>query len=315
MDPVTHTLAGLAAASFSGQAFSLTNPVYLGAALGSLAPDLDILYQLKGEVVYLKNHRGMSHSLPGLIGFSGLIAFVLHLFFPTTSFSFIWWWTFLGAVSHSLLDLLNSHGLRLFWPLSNKLIALNLLNITDPIFLFILTGITFGSFISPELVRVSVMALIAYLLLRFVLTGIIHGYLRRKFHGEKIKKIVVMPALLSIWKWYFLVETETTCYTGEMGVFSWALTIYAKLEKHRENRIIKAAMESTIGRIFREFTPHFYVIYQQLGNNHVVRFLDLRYYLKKEFLHSATVVFNQHCELREQFFHPFSRSRKIKVTG
>ena len=60
MDPLTHALAGVLTASFSGEPMSITNPILLGALLGSMAPDLDIVYQTKGDVAYLKNHRGFN---------------------------------------------------------------------------------------------------------------------------------------------------------------------------------------------------------------------------------------------------------------
>src|SRR6056297_2806369 len=104
MDPITHALAGSVVASFSGNSLSLTDPLYLGAILGSVVPDLDIVYQLKGDVSYLKNHRGFSHSIPGLILLSTLISGILFFLFPNIVFSKLLFWTFAGACSHTLLD-------------------------------------------------------------------------------------------------------------------------------------------------------------------------------------------------------------------
>ncbi len=46
MDPLTHGVIGLAISSFSGQAVSLDNPVSIGAALGAMSPDIDVISRL-----------------------------------------------------------------------------------------------------------------------------------------------------------------------------------------------------------------------------------------------------------------------------
>ena len=70
MDTSTHVLMGLGLASLaqvdpivSGNE-ALTQAVLIGTVIGSNAPDFDILYHLKGNNSYLKNHRSHSHSLP-----------------------------------------------------------------------------------------------------------------------------------------------------------------------------------------------------------------------------------------------------------
>jgi len=138
MDPLTHALAGALTASFSGNSMSVTDPIFLGAVLGSIAPDLDIIYQTKGDMAYLKNHRGISHSLIGFAAVSAGIAGFLSLIFPETAYLTIFLWTFLGTLTHGFLDFLNSYGAKLFWPISNKKQNLGILTIFDPVLIFIM---------------------------------------------------------------------------------------------------------------------------------------------------------------------------------
>ena len=82
MDPVTHGLVGAAVAVLSGAEVSFTNPFLIATTLGAVSPDLDIVYQSRGHYTYLKNHRGLSHSIPGLAFFASLIGITLSFVFP-----------------------------------------------------------------------------------------------------------------------------------------------------------------------------------------------------------------------------------------
>lgn len=64
MDPITHGVVGLAIAAFTGETVSIASPYAMGSLLGAVIPDADIIMQVKGDYSYLKNHRGMSHSIP-----------------------------------------------------------------------------------------------------------------------------------------------------------------------------------------------------------------------------------------------------------
>ncbi|MCL4439674.1 MAG: metal-dependent hydrolase, partial [Firmicutes bacterium] len=79
MDPLTHALVGMGVAALTGEKLSLASPLHLGAVLGALAPDLDIVLQLCGDIPYLTHHRGSSHSIPGVLFSSTVIAFALWL--------------------------------------------------------------------------------------------------------------------------------------------------------------------------------------------------------------------------------------------
>ncbi|GAB4266738.1 metal-dependent hydrolase [Thermincola ferriacetica] len=123
MDPVTHFLVGTVIAGVSGEKLSISDPLYLSTVLGSLMPDMDIVYQLRGHIAYLKNHRGMSHSVPGLICNAGLIALAVYLL-SGYRFVALFAWALLGGLSHVFLDVLNSYGAQVLWPLSKKSILL-----------------------------------------------------------------------------------------------------------------------------------------------------------------------------------------------
>ena len=73
MDTGTHfvmgiALGGLAAIDPVISDSSVTaQAVMLGTILGSQAPDIDTVLKLKNNAVYIRNHRGITHSLPAVL--------------------------------------------------------------------------------------------------------------------------------------------------------------------------------------------------------------------------------------------------------
>ncbi len=313
MDPVTHALIGLGLAGFSGETLTISNPLYLGACLGAMAPDLDIICQLKGDVTYLKHHRGFTHSIPGMLALGLGIAVVLFLFNPVYSLGQVFLWTFLGTLSHGVMDILNSYGSKLFWPFSNKRWTLNLVNAVDPVILLVLTAMVFAQKLGfSSAAGLGLMLL--YLCVRYLIALRLNKLLRVKFNPAA--KITVMPSLLKFWCWDCLIENDQQVMFIEVNSFTSVLNVKQELSKEQKgNSLVKKALESKLGKMFREFTPHFHVIINPWQQGYLVKFLDLRYCLKQEFLHSATIFFNHRQEIAEQIFHPYHKNRKIRISG
>ena len=79
MDTGTHLVFGLGLAGLAmTDPVVASNPPLFGAVLagtiiGSQAPDLDGLLRLKSNALYIRNHRGISHSLPAVLIWTVLI--------------------------------------------------------------------------------------------------------------------------------------------------------------------------------------------------------------------------------------------------
>lgn len=311
MDPVTHFLVGTGIAELSGEKLSLANPVYLATIIGSVAPDMDVVYQLRGHISYLKNHRGFSHSIPGLLIGAAAIAVSLYLFFPSQSIGSLFLWALIGGISHTVMDVLNSYGAQIFWPVSRKKFSLNLLVLFDPVIvlLFIAAVVWPGE---PKRVAIAIMGfVILYIALRMYMRYSVYFYLKDLYKKQDILKIIVMPAMVSLWKWSFLIETKSKYIVGEACWFSFETGIKRVLEKVPHNQIVNAALHSRIGRLFRNFTPYYHIQYYQDGENHIVCFADLRYFVRNDFLHNATIVMSKECEIAEEVFQPYSKNHKL----
>jgi inner membrane protein len=162
MDPLTHTLTGLALSRAGLKRLSVyATPLLL---LAANAPDIDILTAPGGSVSYLHYHRHITHAfltmplmalLPVLVVrlFAGVstqtakrgLARISQLlrnsaFAPEsaphcTRRPFDWKWAYLvslaGVASHPLLDWMNAYGIRLFLPFSSHWYSLDISSLTD----------------------------------------------------------------------------------------------------------------------------------------------------------------------------------------
>ena len=130
MDPLTHTLTGLALSRAGLNRLSVhATPVLM---LAANAPDCDIVTAPWGAVSYLHYHRHITHGLV-MIPLMALRAVLVVRPFARKQFD--WKITYLvalvGAASHPLLDWMNAYGIRLLLPFSGKWYALSLFSLTD----------------------------------------------------------------------------------------------------------------------------------------------------------------------------------------
>lgn len=315
MDPVTHALIGTNIAGLSGKSMSLTNAFFLGPTLASLAPDLDIVLQAKGDLAYLKNHRSFSHSFPGILLISGVISLSLFVIFGgAAKLHFLFLWTLAGAASHVLIDAFNSYGVKLLWPFKKKKVSYSILSFFDWfIILTLASGIMLNNLYSvPYYFCFSIIA--SYILFRIWIIGRVKNYLEVSHSAQgELEKVTLLPSTFKILSWHFLIETSEEFLVGEVKSFSFSVRIYRRLEKNGEDYYIKAALNSKLGRLFKDFTPHYHVIHRKEEDRHVVRFLDLRYYANEDFMHSGTIAFDENCCKLEEVFQPYHRERRVEL--
>ena len=313
MDPVTHGLVGAAVAVISGAEVSITNPLLIATTLGAVAPDLDIVYQSRGHYTYLKNHRGLSHSIPGLAFLASLIGITLSFVFPEANFWGLILGAFLGALSHTLLDLMNSYGVMLFYPFSRKKYTFNLLMITDPFLIGTsLAIIYFGAINSMgQYYFAGVFSL--YLLGRLLMRRRAQALIK-KYYYQYSEVIVVMPAFIGLFQWDFIVRKNNKNIVGQINLITNKIKIHKRLRLISEE--IKETLEDTkIGEFFKEFTPFWHIDYRIVDDKIVGVFTDMRYFVKNKFLHHATVIVDKESRQVEQgLFQPYNQKNKIEIT-
>ena len=319
MDPITHVSVNTAIfTAVTKNGISLDSPEFLAATAGTLLPDSDVFYQFFGDLPYLKYHRGFSHSLAGAVLLSASIAGILVLFFAS-AFVGLMGYACMGFFTHLALDWLNSYGVKLFWPFSQRMYAGSLLMVVDPFLIGFGLVSSLGFTLNHALLGWTFLWIMpVYICCRYVSRWHFARYLKRNFQAEKNIKLAVMPAFSSLFRWDFVMETDVCVYVGQAPIFRRAFQIKEKLSKMIEQEaaklFVEKALESKLGRLFQEFTPHYFVRYERTPDNkHLVIFTDLRYYLGQRFLHQARVRYHEKGEIEESLFQPYHPDRKVLI--
>jgi len=125
MDIVTHAAMGLVGAS----PILATHPsLAMAFVFGSVAPDMDAFTRLFGKRAFMRWHQTYSHSLViavlvvVLFGILSLVPMISPLCAVALG---------VGMVFHSLLDVTNTYGIKLFAPWSNRRFCLEWLFFID----------------------------------------------------------------------------------------------------------------------------------------------------------------------------------------
>jgi len=146
VDNLTHTLCGAALAKTRLGRASRLAPLSL--VVGANLADVDVLSRVfAGKEAYLVHHRGITHSLVGVVVGALLLAasvrWIERRTRPAGEAAVPWRAhllpAFVGLASHPLLDLLNNYGVRPWLPFSSARYFGDLVFIVDP-WLWLLFG-------------------------------------------------------------------------------------------------------------------------------------------------------------------------------
>lgn len=309
MDPVTHAVIGVAIAKMSGNGMDISNPMSLGIIAGAVFPDIDIIMQKWGDYAYLKNHRGVTHSVPGIAISALVISTVLKIIFPQWNMFEMFLWSALGSLSHVLIDLFNSYGAKLLWPIIKKKFSLSLLLTFDPFVLGILGGYILSSGVLQNIFLASMPI---YLVVRaFMRLGSAKGLV--KIFGSDFKSISILPSMTGLFRWHFILENDEYNIVGEKNMLRKSVRIIKKLDK-LQDEVLDKVVVSQIGEFFSEFTPLSHVACEKKGGVRRYIFIDMRYYVRDNFLHHAVLEIDRNNRIIRQSFNPYSMKRSCSIT-
>ncbi len=313
LDPLTHGVIGLAISTFSGTPVDMTNPITLGCSIGAMAPDIDVVTKfIWDDSVYLKHHRGFSHTFPALLGLSGMITGLLHLLFPESAVMGIFLWTLIGALSHTLFDILNSYGARLI-PFVKKKFKLNLLMLYDPVVTLLALVLIFKSQKNSVVYGASAVIFIVYLFARHLMRKRARKIIENNFaHGYKIISVDVLPALMAFHKWNFVVSTNSHNIAGQVNILNRRIETRKKLRREDKD-LVKVFMGSNAGQYFTKLSPNYHVSMKNDEGRIILEGTDLRYFMKDNFMHHATVVIDENLNIIESFLQPYKYEKRIPV--
>lgn len=199
MDTVTHGLTGWLIARALPEKWKEGHPKSFAAllAVSAVFPDADGVTSLLGSEAYLRIHRGLSHSLPGILTVSLVLTYLFTRYGKLKDRKAVFLMATLGQISHILLDLLNSYGTQVLQPFSDARLSLDLLFVVDLVFSgIIIAGIALSR-LRPAPARTALAVLAAYV----GLAALIHEGARDAVRDAALRngmKVVSAQALPSL---------------------------------------------------------------------------------------------------------------------
>lgn len=301
MDTATHLVMGigLAGLSFVDPAVAsdpvLAGAVILSTILASQAPDADTALRLKDNALYIRNHRGVTHSLPFLIIWPALISMVIGPIFGFSdlqSLGHIALWSFIGVAVHVFSDLFNTYGTQAARPFTEKWIAWNIIHIFDP---FI-----FGSHVAAIILWISgivspvplFITLYVCIVLYYIWRTLVHARLTRNIklrdiHHNTGDRYVVIPTI-SLKRWNVVkVKADGSYDVGQLLNNRLEWFKHAVCSEHPAVEYSRAHPDI---QAFLYFTSYAVAEVEELSSGYIVRWGDVRYLHRKQFPFVAVLV-------------------------
>jgi inner membrane protein len=283
LDTGTHVVMGLALGGLAtldpvvaGNTATATS-VLIGTLVGSQAPDIDTVLKLRNNAIYIRNHRGVTHSIPAVLLWPlGIIA-ILYPLFPEANLLHLWIWTFLAVFLHVFVDIFNAYGTQALRPFSSKWVALGVINTFDPfIFGIHVVGLILWAFgAHPGYTFLAIYAVIfSYYIIRFRAQGNIRNQLKEMIPDAT--DIIIAPTM-KFHEWRIAVMSETRFYVGRSFKFRVKILDKFKRVDIPDNAIITAAKKDKNLSAFLSFSPVYRWELDEFDDHYEVRFIDLRY--------------------------------------
>lgn len=283
MDTGTHIVMGIALGGLAlidpvvaGHSMT-TTAVIAGTIIGSQAPDVDTVLKLRDNAVYIRHHRGITHSIPAVLLWPIVISGTIHFLIPEANFLHLWLWTFLAVFLHVFVDIFNSYGTQALRPFSSKWVALGVINTFDPIiFALHVVGLLFWAFGSNPVYTMLIMyaIIIVYYLLRFAVQGAVRHAVKNTIPSAE--EIIVAPTI-RFFQWRIAAISKTHHYVGR--AYGRSINIYDKFDRKPipNSPLVSAALKDKNLSAFTSFSPLYRWEITKYDEIFEVRLIDLRY--------------------------------------
>ncbi|WP_226035332.1 metal-dependent hydrolase [Aquibacillus saliphilus] len=307
MDTGTHIVMGVALGGIATldpvvqNDPTLFNAIMIGTVLGSHAPDFDTVLKLKNNAVYLRHHRGITHSMPAVALWGIGLAALIYAFTPEVSFLHLWLWTFLAVILHVLVDVFNAYGTQAYRPFTRRWVAYGFINTFDPyIFSLHIVGIVawmLGA--EPGFTWLTIYAII---LLYYIKRYLDKRELVRKVHQhfDAVEQIATSPTLKhNVWR--LAITTANNFYVGKAE--NGHIEIVDEFERVflPNNKIIDKAKQDKNISAFLSFSPVYRWEINSYDDFTEVRFIDLRYRSKEHYPFVAVVQIDDNMRIMSSY--------------
>lgn len=259
MDNLTHGLVGYAVYKLATPEAALAPKAERGLKWATIIaaelPDADMLSAFFGAGANLIWHRTYTHSLPGLLLLSALVAITVHRLWPELPRGRVFALTLAAGFSHSFLDLLTTYGTKLLMPLSQLRYGLDILPIVDPFLLVLLTAFLWCGWRrkSRLLLWGLVVAMAAFVGLRAYIHDAVIAEVRQKLPAATL--VAVMPQIGSINEYRFAARTPEGFTCGYVS-FRGAVAPDLFIADIGDNPVLAAAAATETMAVMGDFTRY-----------------------------------------------------------
>ncbi len=295
MDTGTHVVMGLALGGLATLDPAVANSavtataVLVGTIVGSQAPDIDTILKLKDNAVYIRNHRGITHSIPAVLLWPLAITAAIYPFFPEADLLHLWLWTFLAVFLHVFVDIFNAYGTQALRPFSSKWIALGIINTFDPVIfgLHVIGLIFWGIGFHPGYTFLIIyVLLIFYYAIRFITQRRVLKEVKRLIPDAT--DIIISPTL-KFHHWRIAVMNKHQFFVGRARNNKVTILDQFNRVSVPSSPIIEAAKKDKNLSAFLSFSPVYRWEIEEYDDYYEVRFIDLRYRSKDYYPFVAVV--------------------------
>ncbi|TKD68340.1 metal-dependent hydrolase [Pseudalkalibacillus hwajinpoensis] len=307
MDTGTHVVMGLGIGALAtldpaiAQDPITAQSVLIGALIGSQAPDFDTVLKLKNNAVYIRHHRGITHSIPAVLTWPIIISSGIMLFYPETNWLHLWLWTFLAVFIHVFVDIFNAYGTQAIRPFSNRWVALGVINIFDPfIFLLHIGGlILWYTGTNPGYTFLTIYGVIIFYYFWRI-------YEQRKVINAVKERIpaaieIIVSPTISWSRWHIAVKSESNFYVARAD--GTTITVQDEFERVPvpKTPVLESAKEDPNLSAFLSFSPVYRWEIEEKEAGYEVRFIDLRYRNKGHYPFVAVVQMEDQLEITSSY--------------
>lgn len=257
MDMASHALIGLTLYQTRRSRFPQYEPaVFWAAMIGSEMPDFDIIYYLEGSMAFLLNHRGMTHSIPGLTIMSAVLTYLVRQRYSSPNYSTIFKWAFSASLLHVFLDALNTWGTKVLFPFDNQWIALDILPFFDiPLILLCTISLLCGYCVPVNSRRYAITALCVF----FIYIGgrgLLHEHLVHEvllqYTANPIQKVSVLPTVNPL-HWQTIIETKTSVQLAELNALDGHMNYTAWYPTYEDPLLSKVRSDVSVSQVLPFF--------------------------------------------------------------
>ncbi|SFF01929.1 metal-dependent hydrolase [Alteribacillus iranensis] len=283
MDTATHVVMGIGLGGLAmldpvvSQSAAAAQTVMFATIIGSQAPDFDTVLKLRNNAVYIRYHRGPTHSIPAVLLWPLLVAGGVYLISPELPFSHLLLWSFIAVFLHVFVDIFNAYGTQALSPFTKRWIALGVINIFDPlIFLAHIIAFIFWRYGAPPGWTFSILYIILFFY--YVWRCRARNKVVRnasRFHPGATH--VFISPTYSWHKWHVVIRTPQRLHVTESrhGLIRY-LESYP-FEPIPNDPVIQAAKKDHNLASFLSFSPTYRWIVNENEEGWEVKFIDLRY--------------------------------------